>query len=372
VANKIRLACTAAAMVPLALLAACGSSGGSSAAPSSSSSSSAAPSASPTGVSLTETGSTLVFPLMGAWQTAYNTDVTDVTITSAGTGSGTGIADAATGTVTIGASDAYLSPADISQYPGLENIPLAVAAVDVNYNLPGIKKPLNLNGKVLAGMYAGKIKTWNDPAIKALNPGVALPALKVTSLHRGDSSGSTFLFTSYLNAQDPADWASANVGTTVTWPSGGATQTETGSGGMVTGCGAIKGCVAYIGISYAAKTQAAGLGQASLANKAGKFTQSTPKAISAALASFSGSTPASGSQSLINTSAPTGYPIINYEYAVVKKTQPSAAVASALKAFLNWTITTGSSDTFLGAVGFEPLPSNVKTIAQTLISGISG
>jgi phosphate transport system substrate-binding protein len=370
VANKIRLACTAAAMVPLALLAACGSSGGSSAAPSSSSS--AAPSASPTGVSLTETGSTLVFPLMGAWQTAYNTDVTDVTITSAGTGSGTGIADAATGTVTIGASDAYLSPADISQYPGLENIPLAVAAVNVYYNLPGIKKPLDLNGKVLAGMYAGKIKTWNDPAIKALNPGVALPALKITTLHRGDSSGSTFLFTSYLNAQDPADWASANVGTTVTWPSGGATQTETGSGGMVTGCGTIKGCVAYIGISYAAKTQAAGLGQASLSNKAGKFTQPTPKAISAALASFSGSTPASGSQSLINTSAPTGYPIINYEYAVVKKTQSSAAVATALKAFLNWTITTGSSGTFLGAVGFEPLPSNVKTTAQTLISGISG
>jgi phosphate transport system substrate-binding protein len=313
-----------------------------------------------------------MFPLVGAWQTAYNTTVTDVTITSAGTGSGTGIADAATGTVTMGASDAYLSPADISQYPGLENIPLAVAAVNVYYNLPGIKKPLDLNGKVLAGMYAGKIKTWNDPAIKALNPGVALPALKITTLHRGDSSGSTFLFTSYLNAQDPADWATANVGTTVTWPSGGATETETGSGGMVTGCGSIKGCVAYIGISYEAKTQAAGLGQASLANKAGKFTQPTPKAISAALASFSGSTPATGSQSLINTAAPAGYPIINYEYAVVKKTQSSAAVASALKAFLSWTITTGSSATFLGAVGFEPLPSNVKTIAQTLISGISG
>jgi phosphate transport system substrate-binding protein len=358
-------------MVPLALLAACGSSSPSStAAPSSSSSAAASPSA--TGVSLTETGSTLVFPLMGAWQTAYNTTVTDVTITSAGTGSGTGIADAATGTVTIGASDAYLSAADIAQYPGLENIPLAVAAVNINYNLPGIKKPLNLNGKVLAGMYAGKIKTWNDAAIKALNPGVALPALKITALHRADSSGSTFLFTSYLNAQDPADWATTNVGTTVTWPSAAAQQAETGSGGMVTGCQGIKGCVAYIGISYVAKTQAAGLGQASLANKAGKFTQSTSKAIAAALASFSASTPASGSQSLINTSAPTGYPIINYEYAVVKKTQSSAAVASALKAFLNWTITTGSSDTFLGAVGFEALPSNVKTIAQTLISGISG
>jgi len=125
VAKKIRMATAAAALVPLALLAAaCGSSGGGS---SSGSSSSPSASSSSNGVALTETGSTLVFPLFGAWQTAYNTDVTDVTITGSGTGSGTGIADAATGTVTMGASDAYLSSSDISQYPGLINIPVAVA-----------------------------------------------------------------------------------------------------------------------------------------------------------------------------------------------------------------------------------------------------
>jgi ABC-type phosphate transport system substrate-binding protein len=157
---------------------------------SSGSSSSPSASSSPDGVSLTETGSTLVFPLFGAWQTAYNTDVTDVTITGSGTGSGTGIADAATGTVTMGASDAYLSSSDISQYPGLINIPVAVASLMVNYNVPGIKKPLNLSGKVLAGMYTGKIKTWNDPAIKALNPGQNLPAMKITTLHRAESSRS--------------------------------------------------------------------------------------------------------------------------------------------------------------------------------------
>jgi phosphate transport system substrate-binding protein len=369
VANKIRMVCTAAALAPLALLAACGSSGPSTTA---ANPSSPAASASPTGVSITETGSTLMFPLFGAWQTAYNTEVTDVTITSAGTGSGTGIADAATGTVTIGASDAYLSAADMSQYPGLINIPLTVAALMVNYNLPGVKTPLKLNGTVLAQIYAGKLKTWNDPAIKALNPGAALPALKITALHRADSSGSTFLFTSYLNAQDPGDWPSANVNTTVTWPSGPAQAAETGSGGMVTGCQGIKGCIAYIGISYLAKTQDAKLGTASLANKAGKFAQPTTKTINAALASFSGSTPANGSQSLINTSTAKGYPIINYEYAVVKKSQPNPAVAAALKAFLRWTITKGADASFLGAVGFEPLPSNVETIAENQIASISG
>jgi len=245
-----------------------------------------------------------------------------------------------------------------------------VASLMVNYNVPGIKKPLNFNGKLLSDIYNGKVKTWNDPAIKALNPGQNLPALKITTLHRAESSGSTFLFTSYLNAQDPSGWPVTAVGTTVSWPSGATAQAETGSGGMVTGCQSIKGCIAYIGISYLSKTADAGLGEASLANKAGKFVQPTSGAISAALASF-GTVPASGSQSLINTSDPKGYPIINYEYMIVKKQQASSGVADALKAFLKWTITTGADVKYLGAVGFEPLPSATSTVSQNLISSIS-
>ena len=367
-ANKLRTVCAAAAVVPLALLAACGSSGSAG----SSSASNSASVAGKHGVSITETGSTLMFPLFGAWQTAYNTDVPDVTITTAGTGSGVGIADASTGTVTIGASDAYLSPANIQQYPGLLNIPLTVAALMVNYNVTGVKKPLDLNGTVLAQIYSGKITKWNDPAIASLNPGVKLPAETIVTLHRADSSGSTFLFTSYLNAQDPSAWSSSAVGTTVSWPSAPGALAETGSGGMVTACGATKGCIAYIGISYLSKTQAAGLGEASLANKAGKFTQATTATITTALSSFSASTPTSGSQSLINTSAAGGYPVINYEYAIVKKQQSDAATATALKAFLKWTINQGAADSFLSAVGFLPLPSNVQTIAENQISSITG
>ena len=366
---RFRTVCAAAALAPLALLAACGSSGSTA---SSSNSPSAAPAASSGSgaTTLSETGSTLMFPLFGTWQTAYSTAVPAVTITSGATGSGTGIADAATGTVTIGASDAYLSSAQQAQYKGLINIPLTVAAVMVNYNVPGIKAPLNLNGTVLAKIYSGKITNWNDKAIAAINPGVALPNLKIITVHRADSSGSTFLFTSYLSDQDSADWSSSNVGTTITWPSVPGSLAETGSGGMVTGAGGAKGSIAYIGISYLAKTQTAGLGAASLLNKGGKYTQATDASINAALATFSGSTPANGSQSLIDTTAPTGYPIINYEYAVVKTTQSSAAVASALKAFLTWTITTGSDAKTLATVGFEPLPSNVLTIAQNEIKSI--
>ncbi len=363
-AKRIRLVCSAAALVPLAVLAAACSS--SPAKPTTS-----APPANANGSTISETGSTLLFPLFGSWQNAYSSANPKVTITSGSTGSGTGIADASQGLVNIGASDAYLSSTDVAQYPGLLNIPLTVAAVDVNYNVPGLSAPLNLNGTVLTEIYTGKITSWNDPAIAALNPGVSLPDLKIVTLHRADSSGSTFLFTSYLNAQDPSAWPSSNVDTTITWPTVPGALAETGSGGMVSGCGSTKGCIAYIGISYQTKAAAAGLSAADLANKAGSFQPANATTIAAALASFP-AVPASGAESLINTSASGGYPIINYEYAIVKKTQPSAAEAAAIKAFLSWIVTTGNTSTYLGTVDFQPLPAGTLSVSQTLISSISG
>jgi phosphate transport system substrate-binding protein len=364
VGKRFRLVCTAAAVVPLALLAACSSS--TSSAPAATSSTPASSSGSTT---VSETGSTLLLPLVSSWQVAYGALNPKILITTSGTGSGTGIADAAAGTVNIGGSDAYLSPADMSQFPGMENIPLAVAAININYNLPGVKKPLNLNGTVLAGIYSGKITTWNNSAIAALNKGVSLPSMKIVTLHRADSSGSTFLTTSYMNAQDPSGWSASNVGTTVSWPSVPGATAETGSGGMVKGCAAIKGCIAYIGVSYASEVATDGLGTAALANKSGKFVSATTSTINQALATFSGKTPASGTQSLINGT--DGYPIINYEYAIVKTKQPSAAEATAVKNFLTWGITTGSGSKYLTPVNFVALPSNVLAISKNLIAKIS-
>jgi phosphate transport system substrate-binding protein len=243
-----------------------------------------------------------------------------------------------------------------------------VAGININYNLPGVKKPLNLNGTVLAGIYTGKITTWNNSAIAALNKGVSLPSTKIVPLHRADSSGSTFLTTSYMNAQDASGWSSSNVGTTVSWQTVAGAQAETGSGGMVKGCAAIKGCIAYIGVSYLKEVQADSLGTANLANKSGQFVASSPATISTALAGFSSSTPASGGQSLINGSS--GYPIINYEYAIVKTTQPSTAEATAVKNFLTWGVTTGNTAKYLQPVNFVALPSNVLTIAKNLIAKI--
>jgi phosphate transport system substrate-binding protein len=383
VTRRLRLVYTAAAAVPLALLAAaCGSSGGSSTSSSSSPAASAqvgaalptAPSKTPE--SVTETGSTLLFPLMGTWATAYQKQYTPasgpppITITTGGTGSGTGITDASTGTVQIGASDAYLSGADLQKTPGLLNIPLAISAQQISYNLPGVKN-LKLNGTVLAQIYSGKITMWNDAAIKAINPGVALPAIKIITLHRADSSGDTFLFTSYLNAQDPSAWPSANVDTSISWPSAPGALAETGNSGMVSGCAANKGCLAYIGISYLAQTKAAGLGEASVMNKSGKYLQPTAATISAEAASFTAKTPANETISMIDGPAAGGYPIVNYEYAIVKTSQSNGAQAEDIRAFLHWTIHTGQdATTYLDAVDFQPLPASVVAKSDAQIAKI--
>jgi phosphate transport system substrate-binding protein len=149
---------------------------------------------------LSETGSSLLFPLAKAWAKAYHQDNPAVTVTTASTGSGAGITAATAGTADIGASDAYLSSGDVVKNNTLLNIPLAISAQTVVYNVPSVSQQTHiaLDGTVLADIYQGKVTNWNDPAIASLNKGVALPDLTIVPIHRRDSSGDTFLFTSLL------------------------------------------------------------------------------------------------------------------------------------------------------------------------------
>jgi len=321
---------------------------------------------------LTETGSTLLFPLLHAWAAAYQQQFPQVHIRTGGTGSGTGIRDASAGTVDIGASDAYLSSGDLVHNPALLNIPLAVAAQQVDYNVPGLRAGvhLRLTGTVLAQMYQGTIRTWNDPAIRRLNPGVTLPPDPVVPLHRSDSSGDTFLFTSYLSTHDPAWNRAFGYGTTVAWPPVPGSQGRRGNSGMVTGCQATRGCVAYVGISYLSAALAAGLGEAELANALGQFELPTPASISAAVAAFVSAIPANETISMVNGPAPSGYPIVNYEYAIVRSRQRDAVAAQDIRAFLHWAVTTGNSARYLSAGRFEPLPAAVVTLSGQQIATI--
>jgi phosphate transport system substrate-binding protein len=309
---------------------------------------------------------------MNQWVPAYHSKYPNVTITTGATGSGAGIAQAAAGTVNLGASGAYLSDGDMSAHKGLTNIALAISAEQVNYNLPGVTEHLKLNGKVLAAMYQGTIKTWNDPQIAALNPGVNLPATTVVPLHRSDGSGDTFVFTQYLSKQDPDGWGkSPGFGTTVAFPAAPGALGENGAGGMVTGCAQTPGCVAYIGLSYLDQASEKGLGEAQLANAASNFLLPDAQSVQAEATGFASQTPANQVISLINGPAANGYPIVYYEYAVVYSSQKDPAVAQTLQAFLHWVVTDGNSPSFLDQFHFQPLPAQVAKLSDAQIATIS-
>jgi phosphate transport system substrate-binding protein len=372
------LAVTALASVAALALAACSSSSSTttttpptSAPPSSATAPAVMTTPASASQTLSETGSSLMAPLFALWGPAYHTQFSQVTLSTASSSSGVGISSAAAGTVNIGASDAYLSPADMAKYTTLENIPLAVAALMVVYNVPGISATthLKLNGTVLAKIYSGKITKWNDPAITALNSGVTLPSASIVLVHRADSSGSTFLFTSYLNAQDPTDWSSSLIGTTVAWPTQPGEIGATGSGGVVSSVKSTTDSIGYVGVSYLAKVTAAGEGEAELGNSAGNYELPSASTIDAGLSSFT-STPANEAISLINGSAATAYPIINYEYAIVSTSQSSATLAQDIQAFLYWAVTTGTAQ--LASVNFQPLPAPVVTLSEAQIAKITG
>ena len=325
-------------------------------------------------VTISETGSTLLYPLARTWASAYHQQHPGVTVSTAGTGSGAGIADASDGKADIGASDAYLSSGDLVTNPALLNIPLAVSAQTVIYHVPDLPagSHLQLDGTVLADIYSGTVTRWNDQRIKALNPTLPLPDLTIVPLHRSDRSGDTFLFTSYLSTQDPAWDASIGYGTTANWPNVPGALAEKGSTAIVAGCAATLGCIAYNGISYLHQAQAAGLGEAALANAAKNFTLPTATAIDDSVTSLVSLTPPNETISMIDgpSVSDEGYPIVNYEYAVVSTRQPDAAVASAIRAFLSWVITTGNHSSFLDPVGFQPLSATVAQLGQAQIAEI--
>jgi phosphate transport system substrate-binding protein len=320
---------------------------------------------------LSETGSSLMAPLFTLWAPAYHARFSQVTLHTVSSSSGEGISSAAAGKADIGASDAFLSPATLAKYAHLVNIPLAVAALMVVYNVPGVSASahLRLDGTVLARIFSGKISRWDDPAIAALNPAVNLAGTAIVPVHRADSSGSTFLFTSYLNAQDPAGWSSSLIGTTVAWPRRPGALGAAGSDAIISRVKSAPGSIGYVGVSYLSQVRNANEGEAALGNSSGTFVLPTARAIQAALASFT-NTPASETISLINGAAAQAYPIINYEYDVVNTSQPSATRAQDLRAFLTWAVTSGTAQ--LARVNFQPLPPSVITLSDAQIARIRG
>lgn len=328
----------------------------------------------PSGGTVTETGSTLMYPLFNLWAGGYNQKYSSTTIQTAGTGSGTGISSAENGTIDIGASDAYLSPSVSSANPDLKNIPTAISAQIVAYNVTGVLSHLKLSGKLISEIYQGQVTKWNASQIASANPGVTLPNIPIVTLHRSDSSGDTFIFTQYLSKADPSGWGTkVAFNTTVPWPAAPGALGETGNSGMVSGCKATPGCIAYIGISYLTQTLQAGLGYGALGNGKGQYVVPTQASIATEAAGFVNKTPANGTISLIYGNVNNGYPIVNYEYAIVSTHQSSSSAAKNIRSVLEWAINSkyGNNTSYLSQVNFQPLPSKVVAQSAKQILSIS-
>lgn len=323
---------------------------------------------------LNEAGSSLFYPLFQEW--ASSSPYSSLTIEPAAGGSGAGVTGAINGTVNIGASDPYLSPAQAAE--GVINIPTVVAGQAVNYNLPGLKAGvhLRLNSTVLAGIYSGSITTWNAKAIAKLNPGIKIPATPIVTIHRSDSSGDTFLFTSYINDGDPNSFLGALGGPAnlISWPNVSGALAANGNSGMLKTLSSTPGGIAYIGLSYLRQALAANLGYALLQNGRGNFVGPTTVNIEDEVSAYT-NIPANGAISLEYSKAKAatyGYPDVNFEYAIVKTSQSNPTTAAAIKSLLAWGMDPngGAKSQFLTQLYFLPLPANALNVAINLLKQI--
>ena len=324
-----------------------------------------------TAVALKESGSSLLFPYLQVLAPLVTATYPNISLQPAAGGSGKGITDAIAGASDLGGTDAYLSPGQMAQNPSFANIPIAVSSQDVFVNVPGVTS-IKLSGDVLAKMYMGQITKWNDPAVAALNSGVTLPSTGVVPVRRVDSSGDTFIFTSFLAATNSAWSNGPSIGTTVTWPSVSAEITANGNPGMVTSCQSTPGCVAYIGISAQSSAQAANLTLASLQNKAGQFVNANATTMAAAVNALATQIPTNLAQSLIYADGAQSYPIVNYEYLVLNTTQTDANKSLAIRTFLAWAIDPngGATAANLAKDNFIALPDSVANKVKVGIASI--
>jgi phosphate transport system substrate-binding protein len=341
----------------VALAAGCGSS--SSSGSSTSSGSTPSTSSSTTSV-LVGAGSTLVAPLMAQWQPDYAKSPAAVTVTYGAIGSGGGVDAITNRTVDFGASDAPLTPDQATACKSCLQVPWALAATVVTYNVKGVPNNLHLTGDVLAKIFLGTITTWNDPAIQQLNSGVSLPATHITPIYRSDSSGDSWVFTSYLSAVSP-DWKSkVGASTSPSWPTGNAAEKNSGVAAAVA---ATDGSISYVAVSYIA---ADSLNEALLQNAAGKYQEPSTDNILAAAKAVTTIQP-DGSVPLVNppASAATAYPMSTYTYAIVPT---QATHGPTLAAFLTYAITKGQA--FGPDLGYPPLPANIVAHDKTVIAKI--
>ena len=312
------------------------------------------------GTTIVGAGSTFVTPLISQWvaplSAAYGYELQYSSI-----GSGGGIAAITARTVDFGASDAPLSPDQFNACSGCVQIPWGLAGTSVMYNLPGVKNLLHMDGPTLAQIFMGDITIWNDAAIKKLNPGVTLPATKITIAHRSDGSGTTYNFTDYLSAVSRAWSSKVGRGTSVNWPVGNGGRGSSGVSAIVS---QTVGAIGYADVAYALANH---FSYFAMKNRSGKFTTPGARGVLAAASSDQKPDATTNALSIVDPPKkyPLAYPISTYTYVIVPLQSTKAA---ELKKFIFWAVTKGQ--TYGPKLRFVPLPKSVLVVAEKAIKRI--
>jgi phosphate transport system substrate-binding protein len=292
--------------------------------------------AKPQASELTGAGSTFVSKLVQTWIPKVDSSL-GIKVTYGPIGSGGGIAQITNRTVDFGASDAPLTPDQFSACKGCVQIPWALSATSVPYRLDNAPNRIRLDGPTLANIFLGKIKKWNDPAIKKLNKGKSIPPTDITVIHRSDGSGTTYNFTDYLSAVSKEWKSKVGKGTAVDWPTGVGGR---GSSGVSAALTQTNGGITYVDVAFSLANH---FKFASVKNRAGVYALPGLTGIKAAAATIKRVAPDNGGISIVNPakSQKLAYPICTFTYVIIPKQTPKAA---ELKRFVNWALTKGQAD----------------------------
>ncbi len=309
-------------------------------------------------VQISGAGSTFVYPVMQRWVQDFSQAHSNIQINYQSIGSGGGVQQVKAKTVDFGASDAPLSDEQIAGMFPIIQIPETAGPVCITYNLPGLPQPLQLSAESLAGIFLGTIKSWQDPHLKADNPGVALPKQEIVVVHRADGSGTTNAFTTYLSAVS-SEWQSkVGKGNSVSWPIGLGGK---GSEGVTGQLRQAPGAIGYVELTYAQQNK---LPVAKIKNQAGNYIAPTAQSTTAAIDAFTAQLAKDPRQPIVNppAQAANAYPISTLTFLIIPKDGPDKSHRTALKTFISYVI--GDGQSVAGSLNYAPLPDGVKQFDQ--------
>ncbi|HSY98322.1 MAG TPA: phosphate ABC transporter substrate-binding protein PstS [Terriglobales bacterium] len=296
-------------------------------------------------------GATFPYPMYSKWFSEYHKVHPEIEINYQSIGSGGGIRQVLAGTVDFGASDGPMTDEQLAQAKTkILHVPTVLGADVPAYNIPGVTGELQFTPEALAGIFLGKITSWNDPAIAKANPGVKLPGDQIIVIHRSDGSGTTYIWTDYLSKISPEWQSQAGKGTSVKWPVGLGGKGNEGVAGMIR---QMQGSIGYIELIYAIQNK---IPYGVVKNAAGNFVKASLDSVTAAAASAP-KMPADFRVSITNAPGKDAYPISSFTWLLIPVQSKDAAKGKILSDLLNWIVTDGQKMT--ADLAYAPLPTSV-------------